>query len=344
MCVLPRDPVHKPAPPRPVAPSDPISTRAFSQTVLDLYRASREVPFRHFQEHALTAIKALIPFDSAWWGVASAQTQQIHRLHLHHCDDGIVRDYPPFMEQDFFRAALIANPGRSINMADLVSRARYTRTPLYRGLGRKYRVEWSLGTLLIEPVSGLLEFITLWRHDARQPFTEDERQTKEWLMPHLAESYRFSRLVHLMGESRSTPRAWALLDERGYLREVSPAFVHLLREEWPGWQGDRLPDTFPSPARLRTGQVVAGRAIAVSASARGEFLLLIARRTSDIDRLGAREREVALRYARGETHAAIAAALGIAPATVRNHIARCYKHLAVNSKVELSRRLQAELA
>ncbi len=89
---------------------------------------------------------------------------------------------------------------------------------------------------------------------------------------------------------------------------------------------------------------MAARSVVLRASTCDEFLLLVARQASDIDKLGAREREVALRYARGESHAAIAAALGIAPATVRNHIARCYKRLAVNNKAELARRLQTDLS
>lgn len=45
------------------------------------------------------------------------------------------------------------------------------------------------------------------------------------------------------------------------------------------------------------------------------------------------------RYAHGETYAAIAKALLISPSTVRNHIAHCYRKLAVNNKVELAQRV-----
>ena len=58
-----------------------------------------------------------------------------------------------------------------------------------------------------------------------------------------------------------------------------------------------------------------------------------------VDMLTAREREIVERYAQGETHATIATALALSPATVRNHIAHCYRKLAVNNKAELVRRL-----
>ncbi|MCK5366149.1 MAG: LuxR family transcriptional regulator, partial [Gammaproteobacteria bacterium] len=48
--------------------------------------------------------------------------------------------------------------------------------------------------------------------------------------------------------------------------------------------------------------------------------------------LSERERMVAERYATGETHKEIAAALHIAPATVRNHLASIYRKLDVRNK------------
>jgi TolB-like protein/DNA-binding CsgD family transcriptional regulator len=51
--------------------------------------------------------------------------------------------------------------------------------------------------------------------------------------------------------------------------------------------------------------------------------------------LSDRERMIAERYATGETHKEIAAALNIAPATVRNHLASIYRKLGVKNKPEL---------
>jgi hypothetical protein len=47
-----------------------------------------------------------------------------------------------------------------------------------------------------------------------------------------------------------------------------------------------------------------------------------------------------LRYTRGETYSAIATALSLSPATVRNHIAHCFKKLGVSNKLELVSRLE----
>lgn len=159
----------------------------------------------------------------------------------------------------------------------------------------------------------------------------------ESLMPHLVEVHRMARLHHLLGDPHVHARAWALVDGEGYLREAASAFVHLMREEWPDWRGGRLPESMCAILCKRGAYV--GRALSFRAEPRESFWFAQARHKTDVDALGAREREVALRYSRGQTHTAIASELGISPATVRNHVAHCYKRLAVSNKAELLQRL-----
>lgn len=305
--------------------------------ILDLHRAGREVRPAAFQPAALELIGGLIPFDSAWWGNASAEPLEIHRLHLHNCEHTILQDYLPYIGEDFMRAELMAHPGRSINLADLTTRAKFVRTALYQKVGKPYKIEWSLGTLLVEPVSSLNEFLTLWRHDPKRPFSETERQTKEWLMPHIADAHRAARLREVLDDPRDKRECWAVADERGFLREITPAFVHCLRRTWPSWQGSRLPEELHAP--IREAQPTRLGSQKLSVEARGIYRFLRVSQASSLDTLSAREREIVRRYAQGETHAAIASVLGLSPATVRNHIAHCYRKLAVSNKAELVRRV-----
>jgi DNA-binding CsgD family transcriptional regulator/transcriptional regulator with GAF, ATPase, and Fis domain len=55
--------------------------------------------------------------------------------------------------------------------------------------------------------------------------------------------------------------------------------------------------------------------------------------------LSPREIEIASAYAQGDTYQAIAARLGIAPSTVRTHLATIYRKLEVSSKLDLHARL-----
>jgi len=310
-----------------------LNVRVLNRVILELHRAGRDTSCCQFQPFALELIQEIIPFDSAWWGNAAAEPMEIHQLYLFNCDDSMAEAYPPYIEQDFFRAALVAQPGVTINMADLITRERYVRTALYREVGKRYKVECSLGTLLVEPVSLLQEFLTLWRHDGKKPFTETERQTKELLMPHIAEAHRETRLREVLGEASERNPCWAVADERGFLREVSPGFVHYLREHWPDWQGSRLPQALLECVRLATPYNTARLKLKITP--KGEFRYMQVLALSAMDSLSAREMDIVTRYAQGETYVGIAAALALSPATVRNHIANCYRKLAVNNKTEL---------
>lgn len=314
-----------------------LNVRSLNRVILELHRAGRDASCCQFQPVALELIQEIIPFDSAWWGNAAAEPMEIHQLYLFNCYDSILETYLPYMEQDFFRAALMAQPGVTINMSDLTTRGRYVRTALYRECGKRYKVEWSLGTLLVEPVSLLQEFLTLWRHDGKKPFTETERQTKELLMPHIAEAHREARLREVLGEASERNPRWAVADERGFLREVSPVFVHCLREHWPDWQGSRLPQALLECVRLATPFNAAGLKLKITP--KGEFRYMQVQALSAMDSLSPRELDIVIRYAQGETYARIAAALALSPATVRNHIAHGYRKLAVNNKAELALRV-----
>lgn len=314
---------------------DRLNPHALNALILDIHRAGCEVSFTRFQALMLDELQALIPFDSAWWGNAASDPLEIHHLHLRNCDAAILQDYPAFMSQDFFRAALIERPGQTVNLSDLTSRARYVRTDLYRCFCKRYRVEWSMGTLLVEPVSTLYEFLTLWRHDPSRPFSEAERQAKELLMPHLVQAFKVARLRGMLGTGEPKTIAWAITDEHGFLREVTPGFIHALRARYPDWRGSQLPA--PLLANLRAGVNCAQGQLKIDVKLKDRFRYLEIRPLSALDRLTPREAEVAQRYARGETHAAIAASLCISPATVRNQLANCYRKLGVTSKIELAR-------
>ena len=312
-----------------------------SQFLLDMYRASREIPHTDFKDWVFGHLDRLIRFDSAWWGSGSERPLQVHRVHLHRCSPRILDEYPRFIEQDFFREAVSRSPGRVMMFSDLMSREAFEQTDIYRNFGRLFRVEWSMGVVLIEPVSSLNEFVTIWRHDARKPFAETDRQMLQAIVPHIFEANRVCRINQLrdpQGTQRATP--WALCDANGLLHDLGPAFVDLIHQEWPQWRDAELPQALRAGiarSRRYTGVRVV---IEVHGDTVGQLLLLEARQRSALDDLTPRELVVARRYARGETYIEIAQALSVAPATVRNQIYRLYRKLDVNNKAELVHRLQ----
>lgn len=314
-----------------MTPPDP---HAVNQTILSLYRYGRDMRLHNFQDWALEQVRNVIHFDSAWWGNSAMEPPKIHWIHLFNCDASIMQAYPPYLEEDFFRAALMAHPGVSINSSDLITRARFVRTALYRNVGKQYRVEWSLGTLLVNTASSLTEFLTLWRHNPKTPFSEADRQVKELLMPHLAEAFRSVRLRHFLKEKETPANTWALADDQGFLREALPGFVARLQTHFPGWHGSRLPE--PLASCVIEGNAYKSKTLAIGIKKTDNLRFLELKEKSVLDKLSPREREIIERYAKGETYQTIALAVKLSPVTVRNHISNCYKKLNVNNKAEMA--------
>ncbi len=313
---------------------------SINQLIADLYRGSREISYSAFQEWALEQLRTVVAFDAAWWGRGANKPLMIHQVHLHRCSPTLVDDYAPWIAVDFFREAVCASPGVTISTSALMSRSDLESSIMYREFGAKHRIEWSLGTVLIEPVSSLNEFITVWRKDVSRPFSEADRATKELLMPHLVEAYRNCRLLHLHETNqRGQSSSWALCSPQGILIDVHRRFVSLMLTEWTKWHSAELPAALFKQA-MDCREFV-GKKIAVKTTPLSGLYCLQARPRTAVDMLSNREREVANHYAQGRTYVEIAVMLGLAPATVRNLISRAFRKLDVNNKAELVQRLHS---
>ncbi len=323
----------------------PISRAATEELLLRLYRGSTEVAFTAFQDWSLDLLGEVVRFDAAWWGKASAQPAKILSAHLFNADASLLDDYRRIDGDDYFRDAMIANPGRTINIGDLVSRKDFERSAIYLRYGRKHRIESAVGTTLFEPVSSMVDFLTLWRFDPRWPFSENDRLMVERITPHLVEANRISRLVSLQGVKTAVPfddpiRPWALADrDDGSVVDINGSFVALLKREWPDWSSTVLPAELLRHVKRR--HRYSGESIVVEVSDVDGFVLLVARARQSVDRLGRREAQVLKLYASGESYRRIAERLGTAPATVRNQLARIYRKFGVHNKVALIGLLRA---
>ena len=201
-----------------------------------------------------------------------------------------------------------------------------------------------MGTVIVEPISSMLEFLTLWRFDPRWPFSDTDRVSTERIMPHVFEANRISRLVSLRrpmaGETPSdAAHPWALAgSEDGLLLEVTPSFVQLVQRDWPEWHGALLPMALRKS--LVRCQPFKGRCVAVDVSDADGYRLLIAREVQPKDRLGKREAEVLGMYLAGRSYRQIAEQQERSTATVRNQLAQIYRKFGVHNKFELIRALQ----
>jgi DNA-binding CsgD family transcriptional regulator len=302
------------------------------------YRGATEWPLNHFQQTSLDTLAELIAFDSAMWGRGGEPPDAIVDVHLDRQPRRMIERYlADFQQEDFLADAVRSQPGKTVNLVDLISREDFEKTRIYREFCRRWGVQQVLSTCWVEPMSGLTGFLSLWRKSPRRPFSEQERCELERLIPHLAEALRTCRIIHIRQPERAERLTWqaaALCNSRGALIEAESGFFQLLAGEWPTWRGTTLPkELLPALAQQ---QDYRGVAVIVTAQPLDDIVWVRIRAVSVLDKLSGRQREIALHYARGESYRDIACTFGLAESTVRNHIASIFKKCRVHNKIELA--------
>lgn len=156
--------------------------KQLSTLLLEIYRQCRTIDSNEYQESVLQLGKSAISFDAALWasGVMTQQGPAIHALHLHQRPPAMIDDYMKIWKDDIILPKVLGSVGTTfaISIADYQSPAAI-----------EYLNTWDLGSVLstiaVDPLTQLLTVISFYRSQANTPFTEDERQLKEFLMPHL---------------------------------------------------------------------------------------------------------------------------------------------------------------
>ncbi|WP_020683971.1 helix-turn-helix domain-containing protein [Marinobacterium rhizophilum] len=87
-------------------------------------------------------------------------------------------------------------------------------------------------------------------------------------------------------------------------------------------------------------ELFVGRLVVLTRMVEDDLLICRVRPRLPADSLSARQLLVALQVARGLSHKEVARVLGIAPATVRNHIQAIHVRLRVHNSAELVEQLQ----
>lgn len=130
----------------------------------------------------------------------------------------------------------------------------------------------------------------------------------------------------------------AISDSKGVVFHADSRFVALLREECAEWNGGPLPQSVVDRL-VQGGGHYRGHSIVVRCHWLKAFMFLKAREVNPSDKLTERERVIAVHVKRGLSHKQIARALGLAPATARNHVQNIHRKLGVHSNAEMADRI-----
>ncbi len=312
-----------------------------SRVVMDLYRGAQTTPEPEFAASTIRLLRGVIAFDLAIWGSGAAEDGDTRAF------DWFAPEVPDSILAAYQAERFPARRGSSDHSRTSHVSARDVFDPAHCPIGVRHaiydpiEVRYELAVRVVDPSSGILDELVLMRRDGSRPFNESDRQLTQALAPHVQEVRCVNRIRWALHCPDGAPRAsytGVLVDHDGYLRAAGPGAAELVRREWPGWLGGRLPEALrPLMVDGVNGQALyAGRKIVVRTQALRAEVLLKMREKNVLDTLGRREREVIERFAGGATYKEIARDLSLSPSTVSNHLSNAYSKLGVKSKSSLA--------
>ena len=316
------------------------SSAAISSFLLDIHERSNELDHHELHRFTLERLATILPFDAGLLAMGTIQdgVPHGHDWVLHNRPPELMADWAEINHEDRVAVYALTNPGKTGNFD--------VEGPIFDGCDRarahcrKWELAHVLCTSMISSTAGLYWVASVYRSDRTKPFSEEERQAMEMIVPHIFSAGRRARLGQLRARAhvRDTHgQAAAIASSTGLVLEAEPGFIDLMRSAWPGWVGPNLPADLRSELPAKPSLRLVRDTMVLRADKAGDIVLLHARRAVVADKLTAREREIAEAFSLGETHREIGARLGVSPNTVRRHLANIYEKLGIASKAELDR-------
>jgi DNA-binding CsgD family transcriptional regulator len=291
---------------------------------------SKNTSVSQFRHDGLEQLCKYVRFDRAIWANAVISD----RLSLRSAEFCNVTSE----ERADFELAASADPRLALVLQTPGTAHAYSVSPNdpahYRALTEMINVAHVLSIAHFDTILSVASGLTLCRSANAKPFAEPDRAFVEVAFPHLLAGWTNCQLAELAQSSGPVGSSASYRDSA--LNAAEPGFLALMCEEWPNWTGPYLPTELTDFASGDIKPSYMGRFVVVRARLAVDTTLVTVRRRNAVDALTARERRVAELCAQGMTYKEISAALDLAPATARNHIAAVHKRLAVTRNGEIA--------
>jgi DNA-binding CsgD family transcriptional regulator len=315
------------------APARPAGEPALSRMLMDLYQRVMDVRGGSLEAGLFDWMPAHLAFDAAWVGHSTftALGPVLHASVLHGLPDDYVADWLGIRAEDPTVKPLSAAPGEPVRL----SRNDAGLTPRTRAFLRRHGLTQVLCNIAADPALKTVMHLSLYRRGAAAPFSSADLDLLRGLMPHLAAAATLNRAyrARLPPAAAAQPVCLAVCSPLGMVQFAEPAFVQLLRLEWPDWPGGSLPATL---LRASAGGEVAGRQVSFRLQASDAALVVKAQPRSPLDRLSPGERRVAELFGAGRTYKSVARELRLSPHTVRHYLRQAYAKLDIRDKGQIA--------
>ena len=301
-----------------------------------IIQAGYNTPADRLKSVIMENLRGLIPFDMALWASGRADDLTVHNTYLYNLPASLMDSYENIKDQDRLLAAVIDEPGVTMKMCDLYTHRERQEAPAYKDHSKLFGIEAVLSTGQIDPRTGLLDAISLYRNQRGNSFSDDDRLTKQFLFPFMIQIWHQNQIHYLKSISGGDyGQASAICDKAGWIRNADPEFIELLKTRWPDLTPPALPDELTTWMAAESGVPMKTGELTLTAKKFDDLTLLQARTRGSLALLSAREEEIAEAFASGQSYKQIAEDLFVSPSTVRRHLENIYKKLGVSNKVEL---------
>lgn len=301
-----------------------------------------------FPAHALTALAPLVPSNLSAFNEVNVARGRMLSVADRHVDR--YAELESAWERHSGGHPLVryiaeTGDGQAIKVSDFLSEDEYHRLDIYRHVYRILGAEDQM-SITIRSDGGVI--IALAFNRDRRDFTERDRMKLNLVRPHVLQAYanveeltdRREERDDLQTALRETGHGLIALDARGGVAHATPGAPECLIRFFPEADGDEIPRPLTEWLERDAAQpfVLHGSEatlIVRSPRASARPLLLLSeerRRQGTTRRLTPREREVLHWIAEGKSNAAIAAILGVAAGTVKQHVEHILEKLGVENR------------
>lgn len=317
---------------------DVTTLQAFSAGLLAMAELVRTSPPRRLTNDALLALRALVPFRSAWWGECSDSTADAPRKNWLHgrinLSPSFAREWNLLAENDEFASQSMRRLG------EVVRSSGQEPDPSVQAFSARHGLDHVMAITVELPDSGLMFFVALYRGAEEAAFDDDESALFAEFTKHLLHHWRLRCRDLILARSPGSAEAFALAGVDGELLYLGARLGRLLHARYPQWAGSILPAELAAMLKVVPCTVaVGGERLTLQPC--GELVVLALDRAGRRAALPPRERSAAMLYAQGHSYKEIARLLGLSPATVRTYLRSVYLHLRVRNKIELGDALDA---
>lgn len=315
-----------------------VSDAAIYVAMSDWLADARRLSIDDFAKRTFDWLQSLVRCDRGALITSHPDKPTYHDAHYYGFPDiaATLSEWQRVAHLDSETPAALANPGRvrrqDIDMPGIMSKE---HIPFRQFLGAHgIRRTITIAVRADGKPETTLMFLIRSRHDDH--FSEEEVRVFENCAPLAGRMLGINRAHHLShsGAAVSHDFPVARMNREGAIIATTPTFAQLM------W-GEQSPQTSFLDRDCVTALKKSGtwsipsHTHTLHAAADDSGWLLWLRPASRIDRLSAREREIAELYANGESHKDISSRLHLSPATVRNHVSSIYRKLDVSHRTSL---------